>query len=525
MSLGLLGLVLTSCGGAGGGAAGGVASGGGSGGSSPAAGGGSCATSAAAKVMGENPRAESPGIAFSASLAALGTAVTVTNLDGSCLLKNSTLGVVSDREFPTTIANVSQGLIFSPSDPRFQQITSYFYANRVKNVVTSSGGDISTLTGLTIDAHCTGYMSGGSDAARDNAFFLPSSKLVCLGYTYSGAKKLYASDDADVISHEFGHAINHTLASTSIMNSSLESGALDESVADYWALTVNNNASLSEWFLGAIDAADVANPDPFYQRVATQNNLYPQSLIGEIHFDARPFTESLWSIRQALGATKADTLVTRMMDLLPATTRYKDAVSALRSAAIASGLSAGERTSIDTILTNKGLLRTDAAADIAISNNAGRSSIYIIDDHTYSYQVGGNCNGTLDVGETALVMVNLESAGSALGLLVGTGSTSSAGVSFPAGGTVAEYMRLNGGGADFVDVIRTSGVQYDDVTAYASLLISASTSGVKNFNLAITTMSGATVNVPFSLTVGSTATRATTCASGSIANRSLWPKP
>ena len=480
----------------------------------------SCDVTAPGKVINENPLTESPGLSFSASLAALGTAATITGLDGSCLLRNSYFKVTSDTAFPSTIANVRAGLVFTPDDPRFQQVSTFYHAHRVRMLVSSAGGDLSGLSSLSLDAHCN---------VTDNAYYSPSSNFVCLGYTMSGAKKLYASDDADVIMHEFGHAINHKMASTSIMNSSSESGAIDEAMADYWALTTIGNATLSEWFLGLFDATD-GLPDPYSVRIATLNHSYPADLEGEIHRDARPWTQVMWTIRQGIGSTKADSLAVRMVDLLPATARYSDAVTALQSAATSLGFTVGEIATINTALTNKGLLRTDSAAGLALSTVVGHQSVYIIDDHTYSAQVGGNCNGALDVGETALVMINPQSpiGGALLGL--GVGSLASAGgsvgsIAFATGGNVAEYIRMNGTGADFVDVLDDANIfDSDDTTAWASFLIRGVTAGVVNQKFTFQPMGGVAVTIPVSFTVGSVATRATTCPLG-VNNRLLWPIP
>lgn len=518
--------LLAGCGGAGGGGNGTT-----TGGRSAAGGGsaGACATSVTGKVIGENPRTESPGLAFSAGLGSLGTTVTVSGLDGTCALRNPTISVTTDRQYPSAIASVGAGLSFTPNDPQFQQVSTYYYATKARDQLDLAGAGLSTgLLGVSFDAHCINYFITGvaGDQAENNAFFLPSSKHICLGYTFNGGKRLYAADDADVIIHEFGHAINHNLSSTEIMNSSLESGAIDEGVADYWALTTNNNAALSEWFLGSIDAVDVVNADPYYQRVASENYLYPQTASARIHFDSRPLAQALWTIRGSLGATKTDKLVVRMMDTLPNPARFRDAVVALESAALTvTGITAGDRTVISTTLTNKGLKRTDSSVGVAVSDNPGKKSIYVIDDHSYSVQVGGNCDGVLDVGETAIVMVNLESSGSILGLAIGTASTASAGVSFVSGGNVAEYMRLNGGGADFVDVLRTASVASEDATLYASYLIRATTSGVKAFTMNFSPMGGAAVSIPFNLTVGTSATRATNCPGGATVDRTLWPDP
>lgn len=479
---------------------------------------GGCASgvsSANIKIFNENPFVGSgdPNLSYSAVLlSGYTTSAVLSGLDQSCLIRSDHYKVVSDTLYPSQVGTVtSSSQIYAPTSPQFQQFNAFYYANQTKSLLTGLGADLSSLGMVSIDAHCN---------QSNNAYFSPYSKELCFGYhSMGGGKYVWAADDSDVIMHETGHSMNHTLASTDILNSSGEAGAIDEAVADYWALTKNGNPKLAEWFLGSIGAA--------YIRDASLNLSYPASMVYEIHDDSRVLAEVLWDLRSAgnLGANTTDALVKRALQLLPATARYKNFYNAFYTAAGPGflNLSAAQKSLIATKFQNKGLGRSDDATGLRLSTT--HTQVYVIDDHTYSVQSGGNCNGQLDVGETALVLVNLENPnGADMGMGVVASGAAPAGTTIPAGGNVGEFFRLNAN-SDFKTSL-PAGSTRKDATAMAAFLISASTAGVKNFSLSFTPMyadpTGAMVQHPdvtlnFSLTVGSAAT-STGCTNGA-----LWP--
>lgn len=440
------------------------------------------------------------------------TPAVLSGLSGNCNLQSSRYSITSDSFYPQNIVQpLVADQVYSPSSPEFRQLNAFFYATALRNLVTNDLG--ATLSGqISMDAHCN---------QQDNAYFSPSSRHLCFGWHDAGAgKKVWAADDADVILHEAGHTVNHSLASTGIMNSTLEAGAIDESIADYWALTVMGDGQLSEWFLGSIGAS--------YIRDATLNHAYPASLSYSVHNDSRILTQVLWDLRGAgnLGKSDTDKLVKRALQLLPATSRFAEFYEAFYDASGPAflNLTAPKRALIVNKFTAKGLHRADSATGLRLST-AG-VQLQVIDDHSYSFQSGGNCNGVLDVGETALVLVNLENPNaSAMGVGVATLGAAPAGIVIPSGGGVGEFFRLNPSG-DFISSLPVAGSSRDESTMMASFLIRATSAGAKNFSLSYRPMysdpTGAAaanpdVSVSFTVNVGSAAT------SASCTNNGLWP--
>jgi hypothetical protein len=464
----------------------------------------------------ENPRTSSgnSSLAFSSTLTTSQTTVgTISGLTGNCLLQSDRFLVNTDSIYPSYVVAPTNGnMRYRPVDPEFQQLNSFYYATAVKNLLVGLGADLASFGLVNINAHCN---------VENNAFYSPSSKRVCLGYALISDKIIWAADDADVVIHEVGHAINHNLASTSIMSSSGEASALDEAVADYWALTLLNDGQLSEWFLGALGSS--------YVRDATQNQLYPQSMVYQIHEDSRVITQTLWSLRGTLGSATTNALVKRSMQLLPASTRFKDFYQAFYDASGPAfvNLPSGQRAAIVSAFTAKGLHRVDSAAGLQVAaGGAGIKDVYVIDDYSTPAQANGNCNGALDVGETALVLVNLENkSGSRMGMGEVILGAVPAGIQVPSGGNFGEFFRLNAT-SDFVSSLPPAGANRDEAVYWASFLLRATSTGGKNLSLVFTPMfadpTGAAspnpdVTVSFSLNVGSAG------PSANCTDASLWP--
>lgn len=472
---------------------------------------GSCGNGPASllgNIFNENPRTASnnPNLSFSANIDPYASQATVSGLDGTCLLQSASYRVIYDSLFPSSLATASgANLAYAPSDPRFQQVNSFFYANRLKSRMDSIGADLSSMGRITIDAHC---------GVEQNAYFSPSSKLLCMGYTDHGAATVWAADDADVVVHEAGHGVNHALASTATLFSTGEAGAMDEAYADYWARTINQNPRMGEWFLGAIESALHITG---IVRDGSQTHLYPDSMVYEVHDDSRTFGEALWKIRQSLGANLTDQLVTSSMRMLPAKARFAEGVQALRDSAVLLGWTVGQRNSLDAVLSAQGLIRTDSAAGLVWPPRGPAQAAFVIDDHTFSAQRNGNCNGVLDQNETALVLFNIDNTSmQQLGAVDLELVSDSAGTSMTPGWNVGEYFRFRAN-EDFLTALRLPSVMRDDATVAAGFLITANSTGRQNLHIIAKPMNGPAVNIPVYVDVGSAP------ITSSCSNNSLWP--
>ena len=133
------------------------------------------------------------------------------------------------------------------------------------------------------------------------------------------------AEDAEVILHEYGHAIHD---SQNFSFASEQAGAISEGFGDYWAVTVSDVVTRSlgvpeqeplpcvaDW-----DSTSYTSDVPHCLRRVDTNLHYPGDLNGEVHHDGQIWSRALWDIRQALGNVKADTLILQGSFDFPGTT-------------------------------------------------------------------------------------------------------------------------------------------------------------------------------------------------------------
>jgi Zn-dependent metalloprotease len=116
------------------------------------------------------------------------------------------------------------------------------------------------------------------------------------------------AEDAEVILHEYGHAIHF---SQHFAFASEEADAISEGFGDYWAADVSNivaptpdPACVADW-----DSVSYTSTVPHCLRRVDTNLHYPTDLDGDVHDDGQIWSRALWDIRGALGHVKADTII------------------------------------------------------------------------------------------------------------------------------------------------------------------------------------------------------------------------
>jgi Zn-dependent metalloprotease len=166
------------------------------------------------------------------------------------------------------------------------------------------------------------------------------------------------AEDAEVILHEYGHAIHYGQGFTF---ASEEAGAISEAFGDYWAADVSDIVAkqlgvpektpfgcLMDW-----DSTSYTSTVPHCIRRIDLNLHYPQDLVGEVHADGEIWSRALYDIHNALGHIEADTIIvngsmnftgTTMAQLATATVATaqrlygKSAAATVRNAFVARGI-------------------------------------------------------------------------------------------------------------------------------------------------------------------------------------------
>jgi len=187
----------------------------------------------------------------------------------------------------------------------------------------------------------------------DNSFYSPNTKQI----TY-GTGGVDDAEDGEVIVHEYGHSVQDNQVPG--FGSTEEGGSMGEGFGDYLGATVNSSLAgdfqltcIAEW-----DSTSYAAGVPHCLRRLDSTKHFPQNVANEVHADGEMWSASLFQIRTALGAAKADKLILQAHFLLSASANFKDGSNALVTAAINLGFTSAEVTSVRTILQNRGFTVT-----------------------------------------------------------------------------------------------------------------------------------------------------------------------
>lgn len=207
---------------------------------------------------------------------------------------------------------------------------------------------------------------------KDNSYYSVSTKEIAFG---TGG--VDDSEDAELIWHEYGHAIQDDIVPG--FGTTAESGAMGEGFGDYWSGTlgdqyntislgpskISENICLAEW-----DSTTYRNPatpgDPTCLRRLDGTKLYPGDMVGEVHDDGEIWSAALWQIRAALGADKADRVILQHHILLPKDASFNAAANALIQTACGLKYNQSQISSLSQILKARGFDYIDSQKNLNV---------------------------------------------------------------------------------------------------------------------------------------------------------------
>ena len=232
----------------------------------------------------------------------------LTNLDGSGFLAGDWALVVSETGNPAYSA--TNAFIYTRDQDEFEQVMAYYWVTEAQKYIQSLGFG-STRRPVNMEQQRIRINQWGADNS-----FANDHKTSELRFGKGGVDD---AEDAEVILHEYGHAIHF---SQNFSFASEEAGAISEGFGDYWAGTVTNviaptpdPACIADW-----DATSYTSRVPHCLRRLDTNLIYPRDLSGEVHHDGQMWSRALWDIRTAIGNVKADTTILEAQFDFPGTT-------------------------------------------------------------------------------------------------------------------------------------------------------------------------------------------------------------
>jgi len=264
--------------------------------------------------------------ADSAVPAAAYHAVKLTNLDGSGFLHGDYATVVTETGNPAY--SPTNTFAYTRHQDEFEQVMAYYWITEAQKYIQSLGFG---TTRRAIDKQPQRVRI--NQLGADNSFETDHPNLE-IRYGKGGVDD---AEDAEVILHEYGHAIH---SSQNFSFASEEAGAISEGFGDYWAVTVSDVVSkklgvpeqeplpcVMDW-----DSTSYTSTVPHCLRRLDTNLHYPQDLNGEVHHDGQIWSRALWDIRQSLGNVKADTVILQGSFDFPGTTMTALAKSTVAAA-------------------------------------------------------------------------------------------------------------------------------------------------------------------------------------------------
>lgn len=230
----------------------------------------------------------------SAAFTAAYKTVTLTQLDAS----GNLIGAYARNTSSGAVSSATHTYVYNRSQKGFEQVMGYYHITRAQEYIHALG-----FTDVNNEAQR--YRTTGLSA--DNSFYDPSVDRI----TY-GTGGVDDAEDAEVIWHEYGHAIQD--AQVPGFGSTEQAGAIGEGFGDYWAMTMSapvspNTATTPLACIADWDSVSYTSGTPHCLRRVDGTKLYPGGLDGEVHDDGEIWSRALFDIFNAIGRTQADTTI------------------------------------------------------------------------------------------------------------------------------------------------------------------------------------------------------------------------
>jgi hypothetical protein len=234
------------------------------------------------------------------ALAAAYRDVRLTNLDGTGRLCGDWACVISETGTPAY--SPTNTFRYRRDDDRFEQVMGYYWVTQAQLYLQGLGFG-SELRPINAEQQDVRINTWGAD----NSYSWDKHDVLRFGK--GGVDD---AEDAEVILHEYGHAVQDSQQTPFGYGFTAEAGAIGEGFGDYFAGTVSAHVSptpdpecIADW-----DATWYDPTAPHCLRRLDANLHYPEDLdLARIHRSGQIWSQALWQIRTALGPLKADRII------------------------------------------------------------------------------------------------------------------------------------------------------------------------------------------------------------------------
>lgn len=218
-----------------------------------------------------------------------------TLLGDSVLLSNDDFFVaeVSAPSWPVTYVPLGDTFNFTRSQHQFASVNAFYHLNTYLGHIQKLGFNNLPHFRIKIDAHAL----NGQDASR----FSSGDNPPTLQFGDGGIPD---AEDADVVVHEFGHALSHSASPNTAIG--LERRALDEAFGDYFAASYSWSISTFNW--RKVFTWD-GNNGGWQGRTVDYNGSYKNPLTNNIWTDGQLWSTAFMRLFRIIGRDKADALM------------------------------------------------------------------------------------------------------------------------------------------------------------------------------------------------------------------------
>ena len=187
---------------------------------------------------------------------------------------------------PVTSANGN--FYYTRNRAGFEDVMVYYHIDTLQRYIQSLGFNNLYNEPLRADPH--GYGN------QDNSHFIPNGSSSYIGWGQGGVDD---AEDADVITHEYGHALSYS--GSTATNSGTERKGLDEGIGDYICSAYSYDINPYRWY----DVFTWDGHNEFWAgRLSNSAQTYPVG--GGIYAYGTVWASCLMEIRLAIGGIASD---------------------------------------------------------------------------------------------------------------------------------------------------------------------------------------------------------------------------
>ncbi|MEI6311666.1 MAG: T9SS type A sorting domain-containing protein [Bacteroidota bacterium] len=195
------------------------------------------------------------------------------------------------------VSSLNNDFFFNRYEDGFEDFNAYYHINHFHDYINDSLGFSLVNYPIECDVHA---LNGA-----DNSLFTYSTTPPSLHFGEGGVDD---AEDADVVIHEYCHAISHDAAPFS--NSGNQRNSLDEGFCDYLACSYSNsiNAFHSNWVF------NWDGHNEFWDgRMVDNTNIFPRDISTNIYKNGGIWSSALWEIESKIGRDIANKLAIQTM--------------------------------------------------------------------------------------------------------------------------------------------------------------------------------------------------------------------